>query len=53
MDAKRRLVDELELPPEGGHDYMGWKKLPQALRREHEKRKERKTFVSRNMAFHV
>ncbi|KAF1831693.1 hypothetical protein BDW02DRAFT_649673 [Decorospora gaudefroyi] len=46
MDAKGRLIDELESPPGGGRGYMGWRTLPQTLRRGHDKRKERKAAAS-------
>jgi hypothetical protein len=53
MDARGRLIDELEPGPEGEHDDMGWKTLPQTLRRRKEKRKERKAVATREMASDV
>jgi hypothetical protein len=53
MDARSRLVDQLEPSPEGEHDYMRWKMLPQTMRRRKEKRKERKAVASRETASDV
>ncbi|KAH7392943.1 hypothetical protein BKA66DRAFT_547318 [Pyrenochaeta sp. MPI-SDFR-AT-0127] len=49
LDARGRLVDQLPPRPSGKHGYMGWKTLPQTLRRENEKEKGQCTIATREV----
>lgn len=49
MDARGRLVDQLPPRQSGKHGYMGWKTLPQTLRKENEKEKGQVAIAMREL----